>query len=963
MRWFATWVAGALAAALASPAFAADLCTADKQFPGSVWVRAPRIELLVREGVIVQVTNRVTGEVHAQAPGGSLGDVGMPRGLGHLTGDVRGAGQLHSPWGEYLPYAEARPFHHPVAGGSPTLDSTATFCTLTWTGLDNGSGSFNEELALDFAVGTGGVLSFRARGQSITNGVFGALVPIYNLHDDHRVYVPSFGGVMYDRHMSARVRTLDRAPFFEAPVVALETNRGSLGLWIADPTLRQHMFFLSWTGESFGVAIEQLNLMSPHKERPFPYTSFQGVWVSLDAFSDSWVGAMTPYRNWYATQYAAGLALRASAPRSPGDIRVIVDQLVRPWENVFDAALAELGQVFGPNRVLIFEANARLSNFDENLPDYAFKRYIPNWNQNLHARGFRTMGYVNSHVVNFNSPGFNQHDVWNNGLPRVYGSFYDLFEPPLRMYNFENAPQNELIYLDPLWPAWRALHVEQMQGWKSAGFDFNYEDTAAPSGDWGNGSPGGDGLSAAQGSVALFQALQSEVGVAMATESCSDAVGFASRWPLRINQRWGDLAFRAWLMNHARPVASFIFGPDQAAWVPTPYAEDNFHRHLVVAVSDGLGGLGQFHALRATFRATRGDLGHAKMRARLFATEGLHPMFLPERGADTLAARYRSTSGGEYQYHVDESEQRMVGPSGGDIYARITGVTEKTTPLLLEGWPATWNGRVFGLEPAARYNLVDRSRSLAPADTDVLITDLTPGVKIARYYETESHILLVLDTVAGASPPASASVTLYTHSPLLSAWLNDAPMPPPPVISTSTLAAARYALALPARFVFVKRPPAAPPIGVFWGTPGIGPFIERETGIDRGGAIPPWHPNQQMWVLAEGGHIGAFVHEYGENSPQTIDYLVRVPSPNARIRLYMCTDAADTSTGVIAINGRVVQKISEHRNCDDAKGPIVIDVDVGAHHQNDLVLSLILDNGESAVSDLRLFSQPRFAGQ
>jgi hypothetical protein len=238
----------------------------------------------------------------------------------------------------------------------------------------------------------------------------------------------------------------------------------------------------------------------------------------------------------------------------------------------------------------------------------------------------------------------------------------------------------------------------------------------------------------------------------------------------------------------------------------------------------------------------------------------------------------------------------------------------------------------------------------------VLITDLTPGVKVARYYETASHVVLVLDASPSGPPPPSPAVSLFTHSTLLRAWLNDAPAALPPVISAGKTAS-RYALALPARFVFVKQAPAAPAPGAFWGVPSTGPFVERETGIDRGGALPAWHPDTGIFVKGE-GVIPAFIHEYGENSPQTMDYLVTVPSPTARVNLYLCTLPSDTSTAVVALNGRVMAQVGEHRTCGE--GVIPVEIPAGAHYPHEVLVSLILDNGQYQANDYRLFSQPRF---
>src|SRR6185436_7278241 len=110
-------------------------------------------------------------------------------------------------------------------------------------------------------------------------------------------------------------------------------------------------------------------------------------------------------------------------------------------------------------------------------------------------------------------------------------------------------------------------------------------------------------------------------------------------------------------------------------------------------------------ATRFTYRADRGDLGNAWFRARLFARRGLRPLPDLRRGPDSLAAVYADRDGGRYEYHVTAQEQTLRDPAGTALYSRITGLARKATSLALLGWPAVYNGEVFGLDPAVRYNL------------------------------------------------------------------------------------------------------------------------------------------------------------------------------------------------------------------------------------------------------------------
>ena len=82
----------------------------DRQFT----ITTPRLEATVRDGMVVRLKNRCTGEVHANP---ALADYILPRGLGHMGTDPKPMMALHSPWGNQqmnqdLPAAQPYPTMH-----------------------------------------------------------------------------------------------------------------------------------------------------------------------------------------------------------------------------------------------------------------------------------------------------------------------------------------------------------------------------------------------------------------------------------------------------------------------------------------------------------------------------------------------------------------------------------------------------------------------------------------------------------------------------------------------------------------------------------------------------------------------------------------------------------------------------------------------------------------------------------
>ena len=1003
--------------------------------PSSFQVTTPRLQMTIDAGVITRAENRLTGEAHTAAASELL----IPRGMGHVTGDVTAAAQAHVPWlASALPPCGPGPcsydpkmYHHASAQSAMTLTSTPTTCQATYDGLTNGTTVFpRERLQINLQTGSGGDVLFQAYVRSDLSGVFGALVPLANLRPENRIYIPSFGGTMFDRFGLAdssgphpagepTLLTLDRPPFWEAPVVAAELSRGSLGVWIEDASFRPNMFFLSWTGSTFAFGIEPFHLMAASREDPFPYAEFASPWWHIDAFDGGWAKAMDPYRRWYAQQFATEIARRA-APAWAGDVRVVLDQYVQPCESancdsqcvdgegncadqVYNFVRAQLGAGDGQlhDRVLLYEPSARCDSFGTNLPRHVPRTEYPLRNKTLRSYGLRTMGYVNSYFVNFGSQGFNQYCVHQIGMPRRHESFWGISQTAPK--DFSNAcpadgppssfhcpadpappfcppptnpscdcgapgagcPFGQEMYLDALSPSWRDMHVHQIantrahdgvDGWmRQTGFDAAYEDTAGGTGDFGNGSTLGGTL--------LFQDLQAAMEARnfrypMATEWAPNTIAFASRWPLRANHMAGEPPFRSWLMSHQRPVETFLFGPDHVPWTFTVYAMNNLHRHAVVAYSDALGGLAQATATRFAYRADRGDLGHAWYRARLFAQRGLKPIFELGRGPDSLAALYTDRDGGRYEYHATAQEQTLRDPVGEPLYSRITGVVRKTTGhnLALLGWPADSGSEVFGLDPAAHYNL---TRVDTAPTSEIRVTALSGGVKVSRYYEAPSHVVLVLDKLPGGPP--TVNVQLYRTVPILRTILNDFPYAPgdPGPGPNGTL---YIGLTLPARFVFVKQDGMTVQLNEFIGNDAeVGRFIEKETGIDRGGASVAWHHTSIASFPAL--HPGS-----GENSPHTFDWLVKVP-PGAQTLMALTCDGAiagDGSAGVLSLNGLVVARdFATPRPDAQCQNRIVsLTAPVNAYVGRELLISVATDHGkeDNNVSDYRWFFRPFFVG-
>ena len=876
------------------PVRAAQITQGDRSFT----IRTSRLMATVADGMVVGLRNLKTGEVHADE---SARDVALPVGIGHLTGVAEEAAKLHMPWGTRTMNQEIKAggnlptMHRPHGGSRYATTPIPNGLKATWTGLTNGLEQFPDEV-LEVAVwedAETGRLCFRAIGRSPAAGVYGVQVPVANLHRDHAFYVPSFGGVMYDSDMSPGLTTLGGSPFWEAPVIGVEGRTGSLAVWTQDAQFHPNFCFLNWSGKTFSLAIEHLNLM------PFePHTGVESVTWYLDVFDGGWVDAMTPYRNWYAHLFAKEIAAR-SAVSWADRIRVVIDH----WDKGDPAHLRKLAALFEPDTVLFQEWNARAPKFDQELPDWTPKAGYVERVKAIHSFGFRTMAYVNTYCVNYNSPVFKRDNIQEFGLTRRYRGFSRYLREP---QTFSNTKDGKLLYLDPLSPRWRAYHTDMMIQWyKETGTDANYEDVGGTTGDFGNGVI--EGKFGAQGGVEQFRELLARnPAVPMASEYAPNPIAFAVRWPLRFQQVWGGNTTRTFWMQHQRPVSAYIHGPLHLAWVPTIRAESNFLRHVVVACSDALGGLAQMPGDARSLAANQGILVHMKWRAQVFSRKQLKPTFTAERLAPGIACQYEDRDGRIYTYHTSKTVQRMVGPDGRGVYARVTGLNRFETDLNLPGWPAVGEKAIAGLDPKVRYALVPG----VPDATAVRVTALPDGVKVSRYYETKEFALLVLSPL-DASAVASGQVSLRLTERFRSASLNDAVIELPKGDDDKPAAGELASdTAFPARFVFLKAAGQALKHGQYAGDGHkLGRYIIVASGLDRGSEYVPKY-RASFKIPDETASVPFTFVSYGSDAEVVMDYVVRVPAKDSSLRVFQKNRSnkyGNASIGKLYINGRLTR--------------------------------------------------------
>lgn len=861
-------------------------------------VRTAKLEAKFKDGLIVNLKNLQNGELICDE---TLNDLKIPRGLGCISGNIKSMCAMHIPWGSPQMNQDLKSegnfpnLHFPFEKSSFKINTEATSAEATWTGLTDGINFFeNESITIKAGIGKDGELVFSATGYSENAGIFGIQIPLVNIKKESTFFLPHFGGMKFDASSRKALHSFGGAPFYEAPAAAFETESGAVGIWREDKKFNPYYVYYNWSGKSFSFAFEHLNLIpfEQHKEISSP------EW-KLDVFSGGWVEAYTPFRTWYHNLFSKELAIRDSV-KWANKTRVIIDMFDQTPEVMFKTA-----SVFDPETVVFHSWNARAPKFDTELPDWTPRAGYIDFVKLAHSFGFRTMAYVNTYCINYNSPVFKRDNLKDIVLTRK-SSIWQYKEDKKdkntiselligtitsggKDDQFEGVPDNKLLYGDPLSAKWRKYHVELMKWWNSTtGTDANYEDTAGCTGDFGNGTI--DGLSAAQGSVAMMKdILDAQPQIPMASEYGPAPIGFAVKWPLNYVQVWGNHDFRKYRMHNQYPVCSYIYG--NSPWIPVLRANNNFLIQLVSACSDSLGGMAQFYGYKSTLDAKSGMTGHLKRRAQIFAERQLTPFFQKDKYEKNLVCMYKDFENRIYKYYDDGFIQRMEGPDRKNLYERVSGISELKTELFIPGWPASDGNMIYGLNPSMIY-------ALFPGTGAKTAIQLLPGsekIFVEKYCEEKSFSLMLLESSDTKQKTAKIKLKLNANHKFLTVNGKKIEIPTEKVIETETTLPTAILYSDSGRRVQYGSALAKPD--------DISLKITGEEGLDAEEKV-------SIAKTLKNNDLYFFQPEAG--GEKTADYLIYVPDKNSSVKLNVRNTSKQYGNGSIAkiyINGVLVHSL------------------------------------------------------
>ncbi len=703
--------------------------------------RTKRTEVKIKNARVVGIKNLQNGVVLADSTTALTSKTG---GVGNMKGRAKEMSKLHFPWGEptmrqqRAAVQKTQLYRFANDKSKLSVNRSGNTVKAIWTGLSDSVDFFPKDyIELNITEDSNGALEIRSAASLADRGVFGIQIPLDNLNGNGTFILPSFGGLKYKASGSpALIGFQDTGLFYEAKFMAYMLNNTALGYWYEDPKFGPYFIMFHRGKNASSFAIEINNLM------PFEnYSKIATPPLKIDTFANAdWVAAATPYRTWYRKTFAKDIAKRDSIAWA-NKIYAISDNGIGN-----DATLNAIKKFIKPENVLLHVWQARKLGFTTNIPDYTLRDNYPGDVARAHKHGFNVMCYVCSLCAVYKSPQWEKDNVSSffftrkNNISSYHGS-KNAFDENLMgtltaakgKDQFGHLKKGAFLYGDPLSKGWRNYFVNICKTIKAqSATDAYYQDTLGCTSENGNGII--DGMAGAQGNSALARDLAAGLPTTpMASEFGPEPIAFAVKWPLNYPQVWGNKKFRTYRMHNQIPLSVYLFG--YRTWIPTINAGDDFHKHLVVACSDGSGGLGMFSA-GPDMNTVAGYTDHMLLRSKVYADNQLEPYFPQDKYPANINAMYKGADGGIFKYYDDGNLQIMYDPAGKPLYGRVDGLASvKVKGLKLPGWPCADDEGIYGLNPQNYYALFPTDAKPA----EINFGKLPEGVMLRYFYTTYDY--------------------------------------------------------------------------------------------------------------------------------------------------------------------------------------------------------------------------------
>ena len=648
-------------------------------------LRSSAMSLQLRDGVVVGLSNHLSGEALVVAPT----RISLPAALHRL--------------GEPLLR---------VAQATEAATDTLLTQSLTWP---NG-GRF--ELRAELDPGTGEMLITQS-GASAQKKLVGISWSLADIPDRFEVLVPGCSGQRFSAEAPAGRREFDYPLLWEASFVLIQGREGGVLIRAEDDPPRYQNLVVEHARGVFRLRFES------RTEAPFERCDrIEYCRWRLTAYRGPWQTGAAIYRSWAESRRTL-IPLEQQRPAWVRDIRFVVTM------NLDTPLLAELARRCQPARTLLYLPGWRRDEYDRNYPDYTATTNFDAFVSEAHRLGFRVMPHVNYFGCDPKHPRYAQFKPFQ---------MRDPFNQELLWWEWPADPPIRFAYINPASRAWRELFIARLRevAQKHRVDAFHLDQTLCIYND-ANGRI--DGLTCLEGNLALHRELRAALPeVALSGEGLNEITGRHEAFAQR--HVWGmDHAHGTWddrLIALSHPISSAVLTPYTQLYGYLGMANPG-NRSAFVAWRRAYEQFGVLPTYpwpdAAQLTQPPPYLAEVLAHAQFFQQQQPVPDYDAPWATNELFV-YRLANGGRAAFRRD---QGVVFGTNALPFAvrqapfhalsrRIEGVNVAHVAGSLPGWPAYDEQRVIGLDPRQAYPW-----SARPRDPDALhITDLPEGVVLEQ---------------------------------------------------------------------------------------------------------------------------------------------------------------------------------------------------------------------------------------
>ena len=471
-------------------------------------LQSPSLVTVIRDGTVVALTNRLTGEGFA-AP----------------TTPPAAVAALHR--------ASQPPLT--VRQVTETVTSNRVEQSATWP---TNQASFVLQAEQQ---GDSGVI-ITQQGETAAKGLSGISWGIAGIPDDFEILVPGCSGQRFSADAPTGRREFDYPMGWEAPFVLVQGKQGGVLIRAEDERYRFKNLVLEHGRRVFNLRFESRN------DAPFENKNrIRSSRWRLTAYRGPWQAGAALYRHWAQTRYAL-TPLEQQQPAWVRNIRFVVIM------NLNLPVLQELARHCQPSQTLLYVPNWRRDGYDRNYPDYTASPSFGPFVEQAHQLGFRVMPHVNYFGCDPKHPLYAQFKAQQ---------VRDPFSKELLWWDWPADPPIKFAYINPASRAWRELFVQRMtEVVQRHHVDALHLDQTLCIYNDANGPI--DGLNCIEGNVELHRELRRALpNVALSGEGLNEVTcryeAFAQRHVWGMDHAHGTWNDRLIAMSH--PVSSAVLTP------------------------------------------------------------------------------------------------------------------------------------------------------------------------------------------------------------------------------------------------------------------------------------------------------------------------------------------------------------------------------------------------------------------